>query len=106
MKKYYRIQINKKGLYEELDRIDPDHKKRKKGPSDKWYPHVPTADYPGADFWWTEKGFNEYKKRGIFGFHQSLIKDTLEIQVGTEPKEIVYKDEFQIAAKGDLKMLD
>jgi hypothetical protein len=94
--KYYRCTVHNTGIYEIIqNKIAKDDPRRLHKPDGSWLPKK-GMDYPGAISAWTDFGFQKYIDSGLLDWHTSLIKEDMTVMIIEQPKEILYKDTYQI----------
>lgn len=94
---FYRVVVDKIGIYEAVDRDCPKtDPRREKKPDGSWLPKAGPR-FPGAISYWTEFGWKTYRESGLYDWHRSVVKGMVQvIELDHEPELVLYRDEFQI----------
>lgn len=96
LEKFYRVTVDGLGIYEAVDQDCPkDDPRRTNKPDGSWLPKK-GLDYPGAISYWSEFGFDRYRKSGLMDWHTSVVKGEVEVAEISRPPEVLYEDEYQI----------
>jgi GrpB-like predicted nucleotidyltransferase (UPF0157 family) len=97
---WYRVTVDGVGIYEAVDRDCPrDSDCRKNKPDGGWLPKE-GPKYPSAISYWSEYGWKKYQESGLFDWHKSVVKGTVEVEkCEDKPESILYEDEYQIIVK-------
>lgn len=99
---YYRIVVNDVGIYEAVEKLDPDKRSplRENKPDGLWLKKV-GKQYPGAVSFWSKAGLTRYIESGLMRWHKEFVDTEPKVIIAQISGPLLYEDEDQVIGMSD-----